>query len=101
MAAYVGAKHLCGPENRRMLIILIEIGGRKCCCPPCSKIYYKVCNGVTIGGWPGCVEGGLAATLMLLTLSSATRDPPCCLFGTAWSACVCQISCTYTHGGSL
>ena len=101
MSASVGANRTCGKSNRRLLSLVSETRGWKCRCPPLSKSRGKVCNGGTVGGWPGGVWDGLSEMLMLYTLSSATRDPPCFLFETAWYARVYQISRPYTCGGSF
>ena len=73
----------------------------KCCCLPCSKSGGRLYNVGIVGGWIGCIGGGLVVTLMLPTLYSTTRWLLCCLFGTTWSACICQISWPYMPGGSL
>ena len=95
------AKRPCEIAKRRLLGLVINMGGRKYRCLPLSQSRGGVHYVGIVGEWLGGVGGQLAAMLGLITLLSASRGPPCCLFRTVWSACVFQKIQPYVRSGSL
>ena len=64
MAASVDAKRPYEQEERRLLDLVSEMGGRRCRCLPLSKICCGLNNGGTVGECLGGVGGGMVEMLM-------------------------------------